>query len=149
MRKRIDIRSIQIYGRSKILAVALVIIITGDSHMQHLADIAVNDHRDSNISGKSRPPGEVRGTHAKRSKLNHIGNRRRCLVGIFPLDGNLDIVAAAGQPFRDILFDGDIGGYFHLLYNREVGELRVLHHDGTESQFSGRFIRLADVIPIL
>ena len=117
--------------------------------MQRFADIAIHDHRDGDISRECRPPGEVRGTHAKRSKLNHIGNRRRCLVGIFSLDGNFDIITAAGQPFRDILFDRDIGRYFHLLDNGKVGILGILHHDGTKSEFPGRFIRLADVIPIL
>ena len=105
MQKRIDIRSIQIYGCTKILGITLIVIISSNCHMQRFADVAINNHWNGYVSRKCHPPGEVRRTDAKRSQLHDISNRSGSLVGILTLNTYFDIIATAGQPFGHVLLD--------------------------------------------
>ena len=105
MQKCINIRSIQIHGRAKILGINLIVVISGDCYMQRFADVAINNHWNGYVSRKCHPPGEVRCTDAKRSQLHDISNRSCSLVGILTLNAYFDIIAAAGQPFGHVLLD--------------------------------------------
>ena len=65
MLQQVDIRSIQIHGCAYRLVVALAVAVAGDGQVQRLVDVAVDYHRDVDVSGERRPPGEVRGADAQ------------------------------------------------------------------------------------